>query len=133
MSFINDKQILNNSQFGFRKIMSTALAIIELVEEITTAIYEGKTTVGVFIDIKKAPDTVDHNILANKLEHYGIRGIVKDWVCSYLENRKQYVCINDTNSECLDDKCGVLHGSILGPALFILYVNDIMCNVSIFF
>ena len=109
--------------------MSTALAIIELVEEITTAIDEGKTTVGVFIDLKKAFDTVDHNILVKKLEHYGIRGLAKNWVCSYLENRRQYVCINDSNSECLDVKCGVPQGSILGPALFILYVND-MCNVS---
>ena len=80
MSFINDKQILNNSQFGFRKNMSTALAIIELVEEITTAIDEGKTTVGVFIDLKKAFDTVDHNILVKKLEHYGIRGLANNWV-----------------------------------------------------
>ena len=129
MSFINDKQILNNSQFGFRKNISTALAIIELVEEIITAIVEGKNTVGVFIDLKKAFDTVDHNILAKKLEHYGIRGLAKDWVCSYLENRRQYVCTNDSNSECLDVKCGVPQGSILGPALFILYVID-MCNVS---
>ena len=129
MSIINDKQILNNSQFGFRKNMSTALAIIELVEEITTSIDEGKTTVGVFIDFKKAFDTVDHNILIKKLLHYGIRGLAKNWVCSYLENRRQYVCIHDSNSECLDVKCGVPQGSILGPALFILYVND-MCNVS---
>ena len=105
------------------------MAIIELVEEITTAIDERKTTVGVFIDLKKAFDTVDHNILAKKLEHYGIRGLAKYWVCSYLENRRQYVCIKDSNSECLDVKCGVPQGSILGPALFILYVND-MCNVS---
>ena len=67
--------------------------------------------------------------MAKKLEHYGIRGLAKDWVCSYLENRRQYVCINDSNSDCLDVKCGVPQGSILGPALFILYVND-MCNVS---
>ena len=89
MSFIIDKQILSSSQFGFRKNMSTALAIIELVEEITTAIDEGKTTVGVLIDLKKAFDTVDHNILVKKLEHYGIRGLAKTWVCSYLENRRQ--------------------------------------------
>ena len=73
MSFINDKQILKNIQFGFRKNMSTALAIIELVEEITTAIDERKTTVGVFIDLKEAFDTVDHNILVKKFEHYEIR------------------------------------------------------------
>ena len=72
---------------------------------------------------------IDHNILAKKLEHYAIRGLAKDWVCSYLDNRRQYVCINDSNSDCLDVKCGVPQGSILGPALFILYVND-MCNVS---
>ena len=130
MSFINDKQLLNNIQFGFRNNMYTALALIELVEEITTAIDEGKTTVGVFIDLKtKAFDTVDHNILVNKLEHYRIRGLANNWVCSYIENRRQYVCINDSNSECLDVKCGVPQGFILGPALFILYVND-MCNVS---
>ena len=100
MSFINDKQILKNIQFGFRKNMSTALAIIELVEEITTAIDERKTTVGVFIDLKEAFDTVDHNILVKKFEHYEIRWVAKHWVCSYLENRRQHVCINDSNSEC---------------------------------
>ena len=126
MSFINDKQILNNSQFGFRKNMSTAFAIIELVEEITTAIDEGKTSVGVFIDLKRHSIRSTNIILVKKLEHYGV---AKDWVCSYLDNRRQYVCINDSNSDCLDVKCGVSQGSILGPALFILYVND-MCNVS---
>ena len=128
MSFIDDKQILCKSQYGFRKNMSTSLAILELVEEITTSIDDCKSTVGVFIDLKKAFDTVDHNIFVNKLEHYGIRGIANMWICSYLRNRSQYVCINDTNSDCMNVTCGIPQGSILGPALFIIYIND-MCNV----
>ena len=74
---------------------------------------------GIFIDLKNAFETVDQNILVNKLEHYGIRGVAEDWVCSYFENRIQYVRINDSNSECLDVKFGVPHDSALGPALFV--------------
>ena len=88
-----------------------------------------KLQLGCSLILKKAFGTVDLNILVNKLEQYGIRGSAKYWVCSYLQNRRQYVCINDYNSELLYVKCGVPQGSILGPALFILYVND-MCNVS---
>ena len=71
--------------------MSTSMAIMELVENITNAMDNGKFTIGVFIDLKKAFDTVDHNILVTKLDHYGIRGVAKKWLSSYLENRKQYV------------------------------------------
>ena len=81
------KKVLYESQYGFRKNGSTSLAILELVEEITTAIDDCKSTVGVFTDLKKAFDTVDHNILVKKLEYYAIRGIANKWVCSYLENR----------------------------------------------
>ena len=84
MNFLDDKKVLYESQYGFRKNRSTSLAILELVEEITTAIDDFKSTVGVFIVLKKAFDTVDHNILVKKLEYYGIRGIANKWVCSYF-------------------------------------------------
>ena len=109
--------------------MSTSMAIMELVENITTAIDNGKFTIGVFIDLKKAFDTVDHSIPVTKLDHYGIRGVAKQWLSSYLENRKHYVCFNGTDSGFLPITCGVPQGSILGPTLFLLYVND-LCNVS---
>ena len=109
--------------------MSTSMAIMELVETITTAMDNGKFTIGVFIDLKKAFDTVDHSILVTKLDHYGIRGVAKQWLSSYLENRKQYVCFNGTDSGFLPITCGVPQSSILGPTLFLLYVND-LCNVS---
>ena len=111
------------------KNMSTSMAIMELIETITNAMDNGKFTIGVFIDLKKEFDTVDHSILVTKLDHYGIRGVAKQWLSSYLENRKQYVCFNGTDSDFLRIACGVPQGSILGPSLFLLYVND-LCNVS---
>ena len=84
---------------------------------------------GVFIDLKKAFDTINHNLLLKKLAHYGIRGVANNWLASYLSNRKQYVSIDECNSDLLNVLCGVPQGSILGQKLFILYVNDI-CNIS---
>ena len=100
------------------------MAILELVKEMTTAMDNSQSSIAVFIDFKKAFDTVDHNILLTKLENYDIRGLVYSWIHSYLNNRRQYVSINGTNSTCLNIACGVPQGSILGPILFILYIND---------
>ena len=97
--------------------MSTSIAIMELVEEITNAMDRGNFTISVFIDLKKVFDTVDHKILVDKLEHYGIRGVARKWLSSCLENRKQCVCFNCINSYF----CGVLQGSILGSTLYIIY------------
>ena len=93
MAFIDSSQELYKSQYGFRKQMSTSLGIIELVEEITNSLDNHEATVGIFIDLKKAFDTVDHSILIEKLYHCGIRGTANKWSCSYLMNIYQYVTI----------------------------------------
>ena len=128
-AFIEKESILNESKYGFRSNRSTSMALLELIEEMTSAVDNKKCTIGVFIDLKKAFDTIDHKLLLTKLEHYGIRGVAYDWIKSYLCERKQYVSVNSCNSEAMSVVCGVPQGSILGPKLFILYVNDI-CNVS---
>ena len=123
-AFLNEHNILSDSQFGFRKKHSTSLALIHLMNMLSTSIDNGKPTIGVFLDLSKAFDTLDHNILVSKLECYGIRGLCLDWIKSYLTNRKQFVQFNDSASTEQIITCGVPQGSILGPLFFILYIND---------
>ena len=125
ISFIDKENILYKFQFGFRKSHSTNHAIISMVEKVNQALDTGKVLVGVFLDLKKAFDTVDHKILLGKLFKYGVRGNILNWFKSYLSNRKQYLNWHGSNSEIETVSCGVPQGSILGPLLFILYVNDL--------
>ena len=99
-NFIESCNILKNGQYGFRSNRSTALALIDLVENLTKELDNKKITVGVFIDLKKAFDTIDHSLLLKKLEYHGIRGAPLNWLKFYLDHRKQYLHFNGTNS-CL--------------------------------
>lgn len=118
-NFITHYGLLHPSQFGFRNNYSSYMAVVSHLDK-------GNHTAGIFLDLSKAFDTISHDILITKLHHYGIRGNALEWFRNYLTNRKQYVIYNNCKSDVGTVQCGVPQGSVLGPLLFIIFLNDIV-------
>ena len=129
-SFMIKHNLLYNSQYGFRTHHSTEHTVLELQNMIAENINNKLLTAGVFLDLSKAFDTINHSILINKLQFYGIRGVALDWFKSYLYTRKQIVQIGTAKSSPLTLHTGVPQGSNLGPLLFIIYINDMYVSTN---
>ena len=125
-NFLNDCNIINPNQFGFQEKKSTSSAVLKLTDYILSSIDDYNHVIGIFIDLAKAFDTVDHGILIKKLEHYGIRAESNQWFENYLKDRKQFVTYNNANSTYKPINYSVPQGSLLGPLLFNIYINDII-------
>ena len=118
-----DKNNIYSLQFGIRQHYSTSYALLNLTEAIVKALDAGNFACGIFVDLHKAFDTVDHSILLSKLCHYGIHGLTRKWFESYLANHKQFVSINGFASSTSSIASGMPQGSVLGLLLFLLYIN----------
>ena len=136
-NYLKENNLLSDSQFGFRPNFSTCLALITITEHIRKALDEGCAVGFITLDLKKAFDLIPHDVIIEKLRKYGVSPETLVWFKNYLSGRKQVTVINGNMSEPRQVSCGVPQGSILGPLLFIITINDIVktiqhCNASLY-
>ena len=130
--YFHTNKLYFEAQYGFRKKHSTELAAVEIIDRITQELDKGNTPLNIFLDLSKAFDTLDHEIMLYKLKYYEVTGPALQLLRSYLSDRKQYVEFENVKSDSSNIKTGVPQGSILGPLLFVIYVNDISLASKIF-
>ena len=131
-TYFTQNNIFSDSQYGFRQYHSTEHAVLEVVDRAVSELDMGSSAVAIFLDLSKAFDTLNHDILITKLHYYGIDNLELNWFKSYLNNRKQFVQINHCKSDIISSSVGIPQGSILGPLLFNIYVNDIQNSTNYF-